>query len=129
MESNQSEPYVTPSPELQTYIDQTLRVTTTDNRFFVGELKCTDRDKNLILAQTSEYRYPSRQEVLAQEQEADERGRVKVDLRSRFIGLVVVPGNVITKIEIEERPPQSRSNRGWGIRGFSSTDPSQSGII
>jgi hypothetical protein len=37
------QPYETPSPFLQGYINRTLRVTTTDDRFFIGDLKCTDR--------------------------------------------------------------------------------------
>lgn len=31
-----------------------------------------------------------------------------MDMTSRFIGLVVVPGQHITKIELEETPQQSR---------------------
>ncbi|KAH8146172.1 uncharacterized protein LAJ45_09862 [Morchella importuna] len=55
----------TPSPFLQSFISRTLRVTTTDTRVFLGELKCTDKDKNLILSSTHEYRYPSARDVSA----------------------------------------------------------------
>lgn len=34
--------------------------------------------------------------------------KVQVDMTSRFIGLVVVPGQHITKIELEETPQQMR---------------------
>ncbi|KAF3909271.1 hypothetical protein ABW20_dc0106871 [Dactylellina cionopaga] len=83
------------SPEalLQAFITKTLRVTTKDTRMFVGELKCTDRDANLILARTHEYRVPKFK--------PEDLGR-KVDLTSRFLGLVVVMGGDIRKIEIEE---------------------------
>ncbi|KAF8536633.1 hypothetical protein BDD12DRAFT_279415 [Trichophaea hybrida] len=119
------QPYTTPSPQLQAYINKTLRVTTTDGRFFVGDLKCTDRDRNLILASTSEYRYPPVQE---REQEGEGSGKVRVDLKNRFIGLVVVPGNVITKIEVEERGT-SNARRGWAFGSFGTADPARMSIV
>ncbi|KAL0466551.1 hypothetical protein QR685DRAFT_99410 [Neurospora intermedia] len=42
-------------------------------------------------------------------------GKVKVDLTSRHLGLVVIPGQYITKIELEEFASQVRArNRGFG---------------
>ncbi|KAH0610233.1 uncharacterized protein H6S33_011760 [Morchella sextelata] len=94
----------TPSPFLQSFISRTLRVTTTDTRVFLGELKCTDKDKNLILSSTHEYRYPSAQDVSAAAAAEKEGGEtVKLDLKSRYIGLVVVPGEHVVKIEVEEK--------------------------
>jgi N-alpha-acetyltransferase 38, NatC auxiliary subunit len=70
------------------------------------------QDRNLILANTYEYRFPSPaapEDVSAQPlppaaaAEGD-GGVVKVDMTSRFIGLVVVPGQYITKIELAEFP-------------------------
>ncbi|KAF3918321.1 hypothetical protein ABW21_db0206058 [Orbilia brochopaga] len=78
---------------LQSFITKTLRVTTKDTRMFVGELKCTDRDANLILSRTHEYRIPKFT--------PDKVGR-KVDLTSRFLGLVVVMGADISRIEVNE---------------------------
>lgn len=50
-----------------------------------------EQDRNLILASTSEYRYsPAAAAAAAPSQE----------LGARFIGLVVVPGHVIVKIEL-----------------------------
>ncbi|KAK3500580.1 hypothetical protein B0T13DRAFT_224887 [Neurospora crassa] len=47
-------------------------------------------------------------------------GKVKVDLTSRHLGLVVIPGQYITKIELEEFASQVRArNRGFG-QGFPS---------
>jgi len=83
------------SPKLlESLVTRTLRVTTKDTRMFVGELKCTDRDMNLILSKTHEYRIPK----FSQEQ----LGR-KVDLKSRFLGLVVVMGTDVVKVEVDER--------------------------
>ncbi|KAK3949545.1 hypothetical protein QBC32DRAFT_35106 [Pseudoneurospora amorphoporcata] len=42
-------------------------------------------------------------------------GKVKVDLSSRYLGLVVIPGEHITKIELEEFASQVRArNKGMG---------------
>ncbi|KAK6508514.1 hypothetical protein TWF506_010601 [Arthrobotrys conoides] len=84
---------VPPDALLHSFITKTLRVTTNDTRMFVGELKCTDRDANLILARTHEYRIPKFK--------LEDVGR-KVDLTSRYLGLVVVMGVDISRIEVEE---------------------------
>jgi hypothetical protein len=42
-------------------------------------------------------------EIAAMQMEMDGvKGNVKVDMLKRFVGLVVVPGRYITKIEVEE---------------------------
>ncbi|PUU77846.1 hypothetical protein B9Z19DRAFT_1085394 [Tuber borchii] len=105
----------TVSPVLQEFINKTMRITTTDTRVFVGELKCTDKDKNLILAQTHEYRYPTRNGLRAEVESGEgvvEEGKVKLTLKSRYIGLIVVPGEFIVKIEVEEGQGTMGSDRG-----------------
>ena len=89
---------------LASYLNRTLHLHTTDGRMFVGQMKCTDRDRNIILAMTHEYRQPSKSDVkLAAERHERTRlaGNVKVDMKKRFVGLVVVPGEYVTKIEVE----------------------------
>ncbi|GIJ99168.1 hypothetical protein Aspvir_001294 [Aspergillus viridinutans] len=101
---------------LESLIGQTLRVHTTDTRMFVGTFKCTDAERNIILAGTYEYRFPSPSAIRdatantnnEQIEAKPEPKNVTVDMTSRFIGLVVVPGQHITKIELEETPQQSR---------------------
>ncbi|KAL7273504.1 hypothetical protein RUND412_003642 [Rhizina undulata] len=95
--------YVCASPFLQGFINRTLRITTTDKRMFVGELKCTDKDKNLILTKTHEYHSPTENDLLsnAANAGADARGKLKLTLRSRYLGLVVIPGEYIVKVEEE----------------------------
>ncbi|EEA22869.1 hypothetical protein TMatcc_001725 [Talaromyces marneffei ATCC 18224] len=98
---------------LQSLLGRNLRIHTTDTRMFVGIFKCTDMDQNIILANTFEYRLPSQSAVQAAAAEttstsADGAGKFKMDMTSRFIGLVVVPGQYITKIELEENPYQMR---------------------
>ncbi|RMJ21519.1 hypothetical protein PHISP_07605 [Aspergillus sp. HF37] len=105
---------------LDSLIGQTLRVHTTDTRIFVGTFKCTDAERNIILASTFEYRFPVpsavREAAVQEAAAANERepkkntnaNNLKLNMTSRFIGLVVVPGQHITKIELEETPEQSR---------------------
>ncbi|KAB8229067.1 hypothetical protein ETB97_001798 [Aspergillus alliaceus] len=110
MDENQAAQY------LESLIGQTLRVHASDTRIFVGTFKCTDSARNIILASTYEYRFPSPSAVqdaatVADNQEsgiAAEFQNVKMNMTSRFIGLVVVPGQHIIKIELEETPQQSR---------------------
>lgn len=71
---------------------------------FVGQMKCTDNERNIILAMTHEYRQPSKSDIelsAARHEKKGGQGNVKVDMKKRFIGLVVVPGTAITKIEVE----------------------------
>ncbi|KAL1974419.1 hypothetical protein VTN31DRAFT_4623 [Thermomyces dupontii] len=96
---------------LQSLLGRTLRIHTTDMRMFVGIFKCTDMDRNVILANTQEYRYPSESAVRAAMQSSTNQSRdIKLDMTSRLVGLVVVPGEHITKIELEENPYEVRSS-------------------
>lgn len=90
-------------------LGRSLRVHTTDSRMFVGIFKCTDAERNLILANSLEYRFPtpSAVEAAAKDNEAldntpqSSKATVKVNMSSRLIGLIVIPGRHITKIELE----------------------------
>ncbi|KAI5300689.1 hypothetical protein KEM56_002264 [Ascosphaera pollenicola] len=124
-----------------TYLDsllgRTLRVHTSDTRMFVGEFKCTDRDRNIILGLTHEYRRPTAATVNAEAAAAvaasgtttiaatttasstnvksssqdgvsatsttasQTQAVLRVNMTNRFIGLVVLPGEHIVKIEVE----------------------------
>jgi len=113
---------------LTSLLNKTLRVHTTDTRIFVGQMKCTDKvglsglglasyavrpdnysqttikDRNLILSLTHEYRHPPAstvQDAASDMQQSGATGNVRVDMIRRFVGLVVVPGQYITKIEVE----------------------------
>jgi N-alpha-acetyltransferase 38, NatC auxiliary subunit len=89
---------------LATYLNKTLHIHITDGRMFVGQMKCTDNERNIILAIAHEYRQPSNSDIkLAAErhEKSGSSGNVKVDMKMRFVGLVVVPGQYITKMEVE----------------------------
>jgi hypothetical protein len=67
------------------------------------------QERNLILANSLEYRFPtpSAVETAAKELESWDnaseaaKATVKVNMTSRLIGLIVIPGRHITKIELE----------------------------
>ncbi|GLI73609.1 hypothetical protein PoHVEF18_001829 [Penicillium ochrochloron] len=90
-------------------IGRTLRIHATDGRIFVGLFKCTDAERNIILANSFEYRLPTTSaihEAAAKETESWDKtetkaATVKVNMSSRLIGLIVIPGRHITKIELE----------------------------
>ncbi|KZF24086.1 hypothetical protein L228DRAFT_266447 [Xylona heveae TC161] len=94
---------------LQSLLGKQLRITTTDTRIFVGQMRCTDRDQNVILAGTHEYRHPSPAAIRSASAKAaatvPEQSKFKLDMTSRYLGLVVVPGMHISKIELEEFRP------------------------
>ncbi|RFU24598.1 hypothetical protein B7463_g11740, partial [Scytalidium lignicola] len=104
MEKAQAEDYLT------SLLNKTLRVTTTDTRMFLGQFKCTDTDLNIILSHTFEYRLPPPPKP----SEMAEAGKDKVvlDMKSRYMGLVVVPGEHIVKIELEEFESQVAGRSG-----------------
>jgi hypothetical protein len=90
---------------------RTLRIHTVDNRIFVGEFKCTDnvsfpfftiidlsnlkkQECNIILAYAYEYRK-------ATPEGADTGPVGTAGLENRYVGMVVLPGHFIVKIEKE----------------------------
>ncbi|KAL3418575.1 LSM domain-containing protein [Phlyctema vagabunda] len=94
MEKAQAEDY------LNSLLNKTLRIHTTDQRMFLGQFKCTDSDRNVILSQAFEYRFPPAPN--ASELAAEQQGRIVKEMSSRYLGLVVVPGEYTVKIEVEE---------------------------
>lgn len=91
-----------PSNYLQSLLKETLRITVTDKRSFTGQFLCVDRDGSAILSDT----YESRQSTLERSNPftnhlASETviPASKSKQPERFVGLVVIPGKHITKIE------------------------------
>ncbi|KAK0618078.1 hypothetical protein B0T17DRAFT_509637 [Bombardia bombarda] len=116
---------------LRSLLNKNLRVTTTDGRMFWGSLKCTDPESNIVIQNTYEYRRPSLQSLQKQTAEAAAAAAVgesttptpapapepgataatlKMDMTSRYLGLVVVPGRHIVKIEVEEFASQMKNS-------------------
>ena len=69
------------------------------------------KDRNTILAHTFEYRIPPPPKNLGESKEP-----VTLDLTSRYLGLVVVPGEYITKIEVEEFASQMKGRSVSGSK-------------
>ncbi|KAK5631572.1 hypothetical protein RRF57_007286 [Xylaria bambusicola] len=83
---------------LRSLLNKILRIQVTDGRLFTGTFKCTDTDSNVVISNTFEYRHPSQREIAeAASAAADDANAasVKVDMTSRYLGLVVVPGKHI----------------------------------
>ncbi|KAK3310632.1 uncharacterized protein B0T15DRAFT_44222 [Chaetomium strumarium] len=121
---------------LRSLLNKNLQVTTTDNRMFYGEFKCTDYESNIVLAHTYEYRQPTPQQISSAAaaaaaagtagaaSDSGSGGKVTMDMTSRYLGLVVVPGKYIVRIEAHEFASQLRRGNN---KGSSSPSPS-SGI-
>ncbi|RUS30493.1 hypothetical protein BC938DRAFT_479309 [Jimgerdemannia flammicorona] len=65
---------------LRSYLNLKARVHASDGRVFLGTFVCTDKERNVILAHTEEF-----------------SGQEK-----RQVGLVMIPGKHLVKIEIED---------------------------
>ncbi|KAA8569816.1 hypothetical protein EYC84_002159 [Monilinia fructicola] len=128
---------------LHNLISKTLLVHTTDNRMFRGNFKCTDSDLNIILSETYEYRIPpfapqfppppsstntsttptsppSTLDTAADLPPSPTPTKPLIDIAPRWLGLVVVPGEHIVRIELEEFESQVRERK---TAGTSMTDP------
>lgn len=90
---------------LTALLNRTLHVHASDGRIFVGQLKCTDRERNIVLAMTQEFRQPTATDLelpLSHRSTGFVNEAARPGMRKRFVGLIVVPGQYITKIELEE---------------------------
>lgn len=80
---------------LDSLLNKTLHLHTSDGRVFVGQMKCTDNELNIILSMTYEYR----RSTAGGGGNAEGEGGV---MKKRFVGLVVVPGRFVERIDVEE---------------------------
>eukprot|EP00051_Salpingoeca_urceolata_P002233 m.48320 g.48320 ORF g.48320 m.48320 type:complete len:159 (+) comp11989_c0_seq1:232-708(+) len=82
------------------YLRRPVRACLTDGRVIVGELRCTDRDRNLVLVGAVEYRSPL---FGNSPTPAQIRGYDFVPeclKRTRDLGAVMVPGNHIVALAV-----------------------------
>ena len=59
------------------------------------------QDKNIVLANTYEYRQPSAKKRAEAAAKSTDESVVSVDMTSRYLGLVVIPGEHIVKMQVE----------------------------
>ncbi|KAF4589486.1 LSM domain-containing protein [Ophiocordyceps camponoti-floridani] len=83
---------------LKALLTKNLRISTTDGRLFWGAFKCTDANQNVVLSHTYEYRQPVSAQGSASH---DPFARIDVSA-ARYLGLVVVPGHHIVRMELEK---------------------------
>ncbi|KAI1115730.1 hypothetical protein F5Y14DRAFT_112958 [Nemania sp. NC0429] len=110
---------------LKSLINKTLRIHATDGRMFVGTFKCTDTDRNVVLSLTYEYRQPSQQTLTEAAAAAamNNTQTVKAEMTSRYLGLVVIPGQHIVKMEVEEFVSQVKTRSIWDRRDIYAHTP------
>lgn len=102
---------------IEGFLGKTLHINSRDGRLFVGTFKCVDNENNVILATSHEYRMPTEKAQKRAEAElAAGRGNGRADMTSRFVGLIVIPGKEITKIEVEE-PRSVQREAALPLRG------------
>lgn len=65
--------------KLRSWLNKTFRIKLSDGRILIGYFLCTDKDANIILGMSSEYR----------------------DDEERHLGLVIVPKKHIVTIEVD----------------------------
>jgi len=88
------------------FINRHIRVTTNTNRFFAGRLRCLDGERNLVLDSAHEYCAPlssssssSSTSSLASSATTAESNCPVWNGTGRYLGMIVTPGKIITKIE------------------------------
>ncbi|MCJ1292461.1 hypothetical protein MMC34_004012 [Xylographa carneopallida] len=113
---------------LRSLLNRVFHIYTTDNRMFVGEFKCTDNDRNIILSSAHEYRIPAlpspASTIISSNPTSTDAPStsnlssdsntttITIDLSPpRYIGLIVVPGPHITKIEVEGPLPSDATRQ------------------
>ena len=67
---------------VESYLQRVLRICISDNRIFLGTFVCMDKQLNIILTNTEEFRLGG-------------------SSQGRFVGMVMVPWKQITKLEVQ----------------------------
>ncbi|KAF8999031.1 hypothetical protein BDZ89DRAFT_731223 [Hymenopellis radicata] len=102
--------------ELAPFLRQTLRITTTDSRIFLGAFAGTDKPLNIILVNAEEFRivhtYPKPDnadlDAAEQDQESEMEREVRIahetemrveNMDGRYVGHISIPWRMIVKVE------------------------------
>lgn len=80
---------------MTSYLNEQLRVSISDGRVFIGALICFDNHKNIILKDCSEF---------AKKTIKLKSGDKEREL-TRYLGLVLIPGQHIVRCQVYVRPP------------------------
>lgn len=99
-------------------VNHILRITTVDNRNFVGQLLAFDKHLNLVLANTEESRITKKS---YQELKKDNGAKVAEDKRA--LGLIILRGEQIVSLSIESGPPIDTKKRLGLVKGNGISKP------
>lgn len=71
-----------PISRIRNLLQRTLRIFISDGRVFIGTFVCTDKERNIILTNTEEFRL----------------GEIQ---QGRYVGMIMVPWKYIIRTEVE----------------------------
>jgi small nuclear ribonucleoprotein (snRNP)-like protein len=93
---------------LKSLFNQTMRVSTRDGRVFLGTFAGTDKQLNILLINTDEYRFLPLQHA---------------NPHGRFVGLVLVPWRLVMRVEAHapHKVQEVDVDPGVGLRGIVET--------
>jgi small nuclear ribonucleoprotein (snRNP)-like protein len=104
-------------------LGSTLRISIQDGRIFLGTLVCTDKARNLILANAEEYRLEpvrKREQSLTRDQRSGGKSdkasgdMEEFEQKGRYVGMVMIPWKYILDVEEEQRSSISQISQ-WLI--------------
>ena len=73
----------------------------TDGRVLIGVFLCTDRDRNLILGNASEYIITPSKSPFPVQEAYDETESGSPNQEGRVLGLAMVPGQHVVSVKVE----------------------------
>lgn len=88
--------------ELRSCLNFKARVHISDGRVFIGTFVCTDKQKNIILAHTEEFRGRRLSDIPTRRPYSSLSRLFLFAGEQRLVGLVMIPGKHLVKIETED---------------------------
>jgi len=74
---------------IKAFLHRTLRISITDGRVFLGTFSCTDKQLNIVLTNTEEFRPGAPPSPFP--------------VQGRYVAMVMVPWKLVEKIELQDR--------------------------
>ncbi|EJD54956.1 hypothetical protein AURDEDRAFT_25718, partial [Auricularia subglabra TFB-10046 SS5] len=83
--------------QLQSYLTKVMRIAIADGRVFLGMFACIDKDRNIVLVNTEEFRVSGPQ----QQQDTFSRSASSGIEGGRYVGMVMIPWKHVVSAEVE----------------------------
>lgn len=99
-----------------------LKISTIDNRFFIGSLLAFDKHLNLVLSDTEETRI-TKKSIVSMKKSAGSDGKHDPTFDKRSLGLIILRGEQIVSLSIESPPPLDPKKRLGLERGKGISKP------